>query len=224
MQKKGSETGDKAFSDDENELSFNKPTHFIGIGASAGGLEALLDFFSNMPGDTGAAFIVVQHLSPDFKSFMPELLSKNTSMPIYHAADGHKVEKNTIYLIPPRKLLTVLKGVLYLEDMPHDGRLQLPIDVFFNSLAEDQQHKAVGIVLSGTGSDGSRGSRTLKEAGALIMVQNPETSKFDGMPLQRGRTGSRRFCVGCRSTAGSVGSISESPFNRWPGRILKVVN
>jgi len=172
-----------------------KPTHYVGIGASAGGLEALLDFFSNTPNDTGAAYIVVQHLSPDFKSFMPELLSKNTTMPIFHSAHGHVVERNTIYLIPPRKHLKLSQGILHLEDMPQDGRLQLPIDSFFNSLAEDQQHKAVGIVLSGTGSDGSRGIRTLKEAGALIMVQNPETSKFDGMPYNVIATGLADFVL-----------------------------
>jgi len=175
-------------SDDASEAN-TMPAYYVGIGASAGGLEALQEFFTHMPTDTGAAFIVVQHLSPDFKSFMPELLSKNTSMPICHASHEQQLEANRIYLQPPRSCLTIANGVLQLSNMSQNEGLHLPIDSFFRSLAEDQQHKSVGIVLSGTGSDGCRGIRALKEAGAMIMAQNPETAKFDGMPYNAVSTG-----------------------------------
>ncbi len=165
------------------------PSHYIGIGASAGGLEALQALLKNLPTDTGACFIIVQHLSPDFKSMMLELLSKHTSMEIHNVQDGMKVRPNTIYLIPPRKNMMVAQGELLLSDKMPDSGLNLPIDIFFRSLSEDQQHKAIGIILSGTGSDGSRGIKALKEAGALVITQDPESAKFDGMPNSAINTG-----------------------------------
>ena len=165
------------------------PSHYIGIGASAGGLEALQSLLQNLPMDTGACFIIVQHLSPDFKSMMLELLSKHTSMEIHNVQDGMQVKPNAIYLIPPKKNMMVAQGQLLLSDKMPDSGLNLPIDIFFRSLSEDQQHKAIGIILSGTGSDGSRGIKALKEAGALAIAQDPESAKFDGMPNSAINTG-----------------------------------
>ena len=169
--------------------SSNLPSHYIGIGASAGGLEALQEFFAYLSCETGAAFIIVQHLSPDFKSMMPELLSKHTKMPIYQVSDGMSLEGNSIYLMPARKNMLIGEGKLLLSDeMPHT-QMRAPIDIFLRSLAEDQQHKAIGIVLSGTGSDGTRGIKSMKEAGGLVIVQEPSSAKFDGMPMSAYNTG-----------------------------------
>ncbi|WP_395338879.1 CheR family methyltransferase [Ningiella sp. W23] len=165
------------------------PSHFIGIGASAGGLEALQTLLQHLPTGTGACFVIVQHLSPDFKSMMLELLSKHTGMNIENVEDGVLAKPNTIYLLPPKKTLIVAQGELLLSDKIPDSGLSLPIDTFFRSLAEDQQHRAIGIILSGTGSDGSRGVKALKEAGALVIAQEPDSAKFDGMPNSAINTG-----------------------------------
>lgn len=167
----------------------NAPTHYIGIGASAGGLEALQLLLENLPADTNACFVVVQHLSPDFKSMMLELLAKYTGMHIENVVDGTRARANTIYLIPPKKNMVVSEGVLLLSDKVVDGGLNLPIDVFLKSLADDQDHHAIGIILSGTGSDGSRGIKCVKEAGGLVIAQTPNSAKFDGMPINAINTG-----------------------------------
>ncbi len=165
------------------------PHHIVGIGASAGGLEALEKFFSNMPSDTGMAFVVVQHLSPDYKSMMVELLSKHTSMKVLRAEDGMPVEPNHIYLIPPKKLMTISQGQLILTEKIDGSVIHLPIDIFLRSLAADQGDSAVAIILSGTGSDGMRGVRAVKEAGGMVMVQDEISAKFNGMPRAAISTG-----------------------------------
>ena len=172
------------------------PSHYVGIGASAGGLEAIEQFFQSVPSEAGLAFIVIQHLSPDYKSMMVELLSKKTQMPVLRAEEGMVVAENTIYLIPPKKNLTIFHGKLLLSDQrPHDRWINLPIDIFFRSLAEDQGDKAVGIILSGTGSDGSRGVRAIKEFGGMIMVQDEHDARFDGMPKSAYSTGMADFVL-----------------------------
>ena len=165
------------------------PSFVVGIGASAGGLEALESFFEYMPADSGMAFMVVQHLSPDFKSLMDELLSRRTEIAIHRVEDGMTVEPNAIYLIPPKKEMIIAGGHLLLTDKDPGTGLSLPIDTFFRSLAQDAQERAIGIILSGTGSDGSRGVRAIHEAGGLILVQDEETARFDGMPRSAIETG-----------------------------------
>lgn len=160
----------------------------VGLGASAGGLEALEAFLRAVPPASGLAFVVVQHLSPDHKSHLAELLSRYTSMPVVAAEDGAKVEPNTVHLIPPRKLLTIDEG-LVLHLVERGGGLTLPVDVLFRSMAEHIGLKAVGVILSGTGSDGMRGVRALKEAGGLVLAQDPSTARFDGMPRAAISTG-----------------------------------
>ncbi len=127
------------------DVSGQEPNFVVGIGASAGGLEALEALFHRMPTDTGMAFIVVQHLSPDFKSLMSELLSRHTEMPIYRVRDGMKVEANAVYLIPPKKEMLISGGVFLLTDKDPQQSLALPIDVFFRSMAQDVKDRAVGI-------------------------------------------------------------------------------
>jgi len=161
----------------------------VAIGASAGGLEALQDFFKAMPVDNGLAFVVIQHLSPDYKSMMDELLARQTRMTIHIIEDGMHIESNTLYLIPPRKNLSIFHDQLFLEDYNPKKGLNLPIDIFFRSLAHEKGKNGIGIILSGTGSDGALGTRAIKEVGGMVMVQDEKTAKFDGMPRSSISTG-----------------------------------
>ena len=170
-------------------------SHYVGIGASAGGLEAIQELVKYLPDDTGAAFIVVQHLSPDHKSMMDTLLARYTTMPIKVIADGMEIEANHIYLLPPRKNLLTAEGKLFLSDYMPDGHVHMPIDVFLRSLSEDQQHRAIGVILSGTGTDGTRGIKAIKESAGLVIVQEPSTAEFDGMPSSAVNTGKADFVL-----------------------------
>ena len=161
----------------------------VALGASAGGLEALQDFFKAMPINNGLAFVVIQHLSPDYKSMMDELLARQTQMQIYIIEDGMKIAPNTVYLIPPRKNLSIFHDQLFLEDYNLKKGLNLPIDIFFRSLAQEKGKNGIGIILSGTGSDGALGTRAIKEAGGMVMVQDEQSAKFDGMPRSSISTG-----------------------------------
>jgi two-component system CheB/CheR fusion protein len=163
--------------------------YVVGVGASAGGLDALEQFFGAMPEDTGMAFVVIQHLSPDFKSVMDELLARRTKIPVVQVEDGMRVEPNHIYLIPPKKEMIVSGGKLLLSDKGASQGLMLPIDIFFRSLAEDMGEHAIGIVLSGAGSDGARGIRDIHEAGGLVLSQDESSAFFDGMPRSARETG-----------------------------------
>ena len=165
------------------------PSFVVGIGASAGGLEALERFFKAMPVDTGMAFVVIQHLSPDFKSLMDELLARFTTMAIHRVEEPVGIQKNTIYLLPPRKEMTLEAGLLRVQDRGPDHQLNLPINIFFRSLARDMADRAVAIVLSGTGSDGSQGILDVHDMGGLVIVQSEDSAKFDGMPRSALATG-----------------------------------
>ena len=165
------------------------PTYVVGIGASAGGLEALERLFGRMPANTGMAFVIVQHLSPDFKSLMDELLSRRTTLPVLRVENGMAVEPNSIYLIPPRREMILSDGKLLLTEVePHQG-LSLPIDYFFRSLAQSYGRNAIAVVMSGTGSDGSRGIQDVHAAGGLVIAQTQRTAKFNGMPDAARETG-----------------------------------
>lgn len=155
--------------------------YIVGIGASAGGLEALEALFTTMPSHDDIAFVIVQHLSPDYKSHMVQLLSKYTEIPVQQAQDGMIVQGANIYVLPPGKNMIIGDGKLFLMDYVRERGLSFPIDMFLETLAKDQQEKAIAIILSGTGSDGTRGVRAIKEAGGFVLVQD-ETAKFDGMP------------------------------------------
>ena len=181
--------------DHPQEVDSSSPISYVGVGASAGGLEALESFFTQMTADSGMAFIVIQHLSPDYKSMMVELLSKRTVMPVRRAEEGMRVEANSVYLIPPKKNLSIFHGKLLLSESDHTRGLNLPIDVFLRSLADDQAEKATGIILSGTGSDGVRGIRAIKEAGGMVMVQSEESARFDGIPRAAISTGVADFIL-----------------------------
>lgn len=165
------------------------PIRVVGIGASAGGLEALERLFERMPDDTGMAFVVVQHLSPDFKSLMGQVLARWSKMPIRTVEDGMPVTADTVFLMPSKTEMIISDGRLLLTARERSDELRLPIDQFFRSLARDCGPRAVAIVLSGTGSDASRGIRDIHDAGGLVLAQTPETAKFDGMPVNAIETG-----------------------------------
>ncbi|GAF01762.1 virulence sensor protein BvgS precursor [Saccharicrinis fermentans DSM 9555 = JCM 21142] len=159
-----------------------KTFFIVGIGASAGGLDAIQQLFDNIPAETGMAYVIVQHLSPNFNSLMPELLAKHTGMEIFTAKDKQKIVPNCIYLNQKNKNITIKGNQLFLTEKSPRPNLNLPIDIFFHTLGEEHRDKSIGVILSGTGSDGSRGIKTIKEAGGTLFVQDPESAQFDGMP------------------------------------------
>jgi two-component system CheB/CheR fusion protein len=153
-----------------------------GIGASAGGLEALELFLRQVPERCGIAFVVIQHLDPTHKGIMPELLQRATGMKVCQVEDRMPVKPNCVFVIPPNKDMSILHGLLHLFEPAAPRGLRLPIDFFFRSLADDQQQQSIGIILSGMGSDGTLGLRAIKEHGGLVVVQDPVSAKFDSMP------------------------------------------
>lgn len=154
----------------------------VGIGASAGGLEAMEEFFHHMPPGNGMAFVVVSHQHAGHVSLLPSLLSKCTAMPVMEATDGMPVEPNRVYLAPGGTNMASLHGTLHLMEPPSQERVPLPIDYFFRSLAEDQKQRAVGIILSGTGTDGTLGLRAIKAESGMTIAQDPQSAKYQGMP------------------------------------------
>jgi two-component system CheB/CheR fusion protein len=185
------------------------PFPIVGIGASAGGLEALDLFFKNMPKDNGMAFVVIQHLDPTHVDILPELLQRVTTMKVFQASDQLKVKPNSVYVIPPNKSMSVRNAALYLFETIETRGLRLPIDIFFRSLADDMQDKSIGIILSGMGSDGSQGIKAIKEKNGIVLVQDPSTAKFDGMP---------------RSAIESVIADIVAPAEELPAKLIAFLN
>jgi two-component system, chemotaxis family, CheB/CheR fusion protein len=160
----------------------SKGVPIVGIGASAGGMEALEDFFQNVPKNNGIAYVIIQHLDPNHVDFLPEILQRITDMKVMQATDHLKVQADHVYIIPPNKNMSILNGCLQLFDLVETRKIKLPIDFFFRSLAEDQQGKSIGIILSGMGSDGSLGIKAIKEKNGIVLVQDPATAKYNSMP------------------------------------------
>ena len=161
----------------------------VGIGASAGGLEAFEKFFTAMPADSGMAFVLVQHLDPTHQSLTAQLLGRRTAMPVIEVEDRMPVEANHVYIIPPNTSLTISGGVLHLSEPVLQRGLRMPIDHFLRSLADAQHEKAIGIILSGTGTDGTLGVRAIKGEGGIALAQSPEEAQHDGMPRSAIATG-----------------------------------
>ena len=154
----------------------------VAIGASAGGLEAFERFFKHLPHDTGMAFILLPHLDPDRVSLLTEILQRSTKMALVQAEDGTRVEANNVYVIPPNRDMGIFHGELQLSLPGKPRGHRMPIDFFLRSLADDQAERAIGVILSGTGTDGTLGLRAIAGAGGLALVQEPESAKFSGMP------------------------------------------
>ncbi len=184
----------------------------VGIGASAGGLEALVEFFSNIPYDTKIAFVVIQHLDPSHKSVMPEILRKHTGMKIYVAEDGMKIAPGCIYIKPPDKDVTIINQTLLLIERVKSYGERLPIDYFFRSLSEAQEEKAVCIILSGTGSDGTLGLKEIKSRSGIAMVQEEKQAVHDGMPRSAINTGLVDYVLPVEKIAVELIKNSKRPF------------
>jgi len=178
----------------------------VGIGASAGGLEALEQFLGYVPENSGMAFVVIQHLDPTQKGMLPELLQRITKMKVFQVKDRMPVKPDCVYVIPPNKTMSILKGVLYLFNPIEVRGLRLPIDFFLRALADDQKERSIGLILSGMGADGSIGIRAIKEKNGIVMVQEPSNAKFDSMP---------------RNAIDAVLVDIVAPANELPSRLLE---
>ncbi|MBR1635287.1 MAG: response regulator [Lachnospiraceae bacterium] len=186
-----------------------QPVAVVGIGASAGGLEALQQFLTFLPSNTGMAYVIIQHLAPNHKSLLADILGKYSAMPVTEIRDGMQVERNHIYMIPPKYNVEIHSEVLRLIE--HDPeKINHPIDVFFRSLAQEYQNRSVTVILSGTGSDGTNGIRSIKEQNGMIIVQTPESAKFDGMPRNAISTGFADFVQTPDSIAKEMSHIGRS--------------
>lgn len=173
-----------------DEGSGGNPPHFVvAIGASAGGLEAIHDFFDKMPESSHLSFIIIQHLSPDYKSLLVDLVSRHTHMKVFEAELNLRIQRNCIYVIPNNKLMTLKGYKLKLTEKLPPKFPNNAVDVFMLSLAAEMKHQAIAIILSGTGTDGTKGIKAIKDAGGMVMVQEPAASKFDGMPTSAITTG-----------------------------------
>lgn len=182
MEKKN--TQKKIENPDASEKKIPSRSQFpiVGIGASAGGLEALEEFFSSVPADTGLAFVVIQHLDPTHVGVLPEILQRATKMQVQQASDGLLVKPDSVYVIPANKNLSILNGHLHLLVPTESRGLRLPIDFFLQSLANDRLQNSVAVILSGMGSDGSKGVKAIKEKNGIVLIQDPLSAKFDSMP------------------------------------------
>ncbi|MCR5344125.1 MAG: response regulator [Butyrivibrio sp.] len=192
------------------DMSVNIQPHcVVGIGASAGGLEALQQFLTFLPSNTGMAFVIIQHLAPNHKSMLVDILGKYNSMPITEIEDGMFVERNHIYMIPPKYNVEIHNNVLNLKEQ-NSQEISHPIDIFFRSLANAYENRSVAVILSGTGSDGTNGIRAIKEQNGMIIVQSPESAKFDGMPRNAISTGFVDLMLKPDSIARELAHIAKS--------------
>lgn len=201
-------------SEEGNQINFP----IVGIGASAGGISAFGAFFSAMPldSDSNMAFIIVQHLAPDHKSILTEIIQKYTKMKVYEVEDGMQVHPNCTYIIKPNYDMAFINGKLQLLEPPVPRGHRLPIDFFFRSLAQDQHEKAIGIILSGTGSDGTLGIRAIKEEGGMVMAQQPITAEYDGMPMSAISTGLVDFQLPPAQMPSKLISYTSHAFIKYP--------
>ena len=185
----------------------------VGIAASAGGLEAFTQLLSHLPTDTGMGFVLVQHLAPDHKSMLSEILGRATQMPVNQVEDGVAVQPNHVYVIPPNTSMRLVDGLLKLA--PREkvlGHGYMPGDALFNSLAVDRRHKAIAVVLSGGDGDGSRGLTAIKEAGGVTFAQCEETAQCDSMPNNAVATGNVDFVLPPQQIAEEIAKLSQHPF------------
>lgn len=174
-----------------SDVAISNTFPIIGIGASAGGLAAFEAFFSGIPAGANphCAFVLIQHLSPDHKSILCEIIGRYTTMKVFEVEDGMVVQPNCVYIIPPNHNMALINGILQLFDLSKSASSRMPIDFFFRSLAQDQRHNAIGIILSGTGSDGTQGIIAIKDEGGMVMVQTLSSTEYDGMPSSALATG-----------------------------------
>lgn len=205
----GARVAPKVFDDDRPG---NSSFPIVGIGASAGGLEAFSQLLAHLPDNTGMAFVLVQHLDPKHESKLTDLLSKTTRMPVQEVADGMTVSSDQIYVIPPNTTLVIAQGNMRLAPRGEGRGQHLTVDHFFKSLAEDSQTSAIGVVLSGTGSDGTQGLEEIKAAGGITFAQDEATAKFAGMPQSAARSGCVDFVLSPEEIARELARIGRHPY------------
>ena len=192
----------------------NHPKLFpiVGIGASAGGLEAFTQLLQNLPNDTGMGFVLVQHLAADQKSFLTEILAKTTQMPVTEVEEGMLVEPNHFYVIPPNTNMIISGGVLKLTPRADTIGRYLPIDALFISLASDRNNKAIAVVLTGKDGDGTIGIEAIKAAGGITFAQTTKSAKYKSMPHNAAATGSVDFILTPQDIALELANISKHPY------------
>jgi two-component system CheB/CheR fusion protein len=195
----------------------------VGIGSSAGGLEALQTLFRGMPADSGLAFIVAAHLDPTQKSHLTELLSRCTKMPVVQIDSAIEVEPNHVYVIAPDQELTIKKGVVQTDKPTAPRGHRHPVDSFFRSLAEDQGERAIAIILSGTGTNGSLGLRFVKAEGGIVLVQEPDTAGFQGMPRSAIGTGIIDLVLPPEKMPEALLNLARHPYVREPAAAVEQI-
>ncbi len=202
--------------DREQEDSGNGLFPVVGIGASAGGLDAFRQLLSDLPNDTGMAFVLIQHLDPNQKSLLTEILSRETAMPVVEVRNGMAVEPNCVYVIPPNTKMVIAQGVLKLTPREKPLGIVMPIDSFFFSLAEDRDNKAIAVVLSGGNGDGARGLEAVKEAGGITFAQCEDSAEVSSMPNTAVATGQVDFVLPPQEIAEELAKISRHPYVAHP--------
>ncbi|NQE35041.1 chemotaxis protein CheB [Microcoleus asticus] len=208
--------------DSEQLAETDAPFPIVGIAASAGGLEAFTELLTHLPTDTGMAFVLIQHLDPNHKSFLAEILGKTTQMPVNEVQDGVAVKPNQVYVIPPNTKMVLSKGVLELSPREKIYGKYMPGDAFFTSLAIDRGYKAIAVVLSGADGDGSQGLMAIKAAGGMTFAQCEGTAKFDSMPNTAVATGNVDFVIPPQKIAEELAKYSRSSFFTRPLLLAKV--
>src|SRR6266403_641930 len=184
----------------------------VGIGASAGGLEAFRQLLEHLRVDTGMAFVLVSHLDPTHKSILTELLARRTKLPVTEVSDGMRVEPNNVYVLPPNTSMAIAEGTLRLQPREEGRAGRHPIDYFLRTLAEDQSHRAIGVILSGTDTDGTLGLEAIKAEGGITFAQDAKSAKYDGMPRSATASGHVDFVLTPEGIAKELGRISRHPF------------
>lgn len=207
---------------DNSSLNGNTSSPFpiVGIGASAGGLEAFKKFFDVMPSEAGVGFVLVQHLDPTHESMMVDLLATHTKMPVVQADEGMQVAPNCVYMIPPNRYLILRDGLLHLIEPTERRGMRMAIDTFFRSLADDQHEHAIGIILTGTASDGTEGLKAIKANGGMTLVQDPDTSAHDGMPRSAIATGMVDFVLPIEKMPDTLIRYAKHPYVNGNSRNL----
>ena len=195
--------------------NYSKIVPVVGIGASAGGLGAFKIFFEKMPADTGMAFVLVPHLDPEHKSLMVEIIARYTSMPVLQVEDRTSIKPDHIYIVQPNYNIAVEKDELVPSEIPREKGINLPVDIFFRSLAVALKERAIGIILSGTMRDGAMGLKDIKEHGGLVIAQSPETAQHDGMPQSAIDTGMVDFVLPIEDMPGAIIKFIAHPLYTW---------
>src|SRR5882757_230748 len=218
--KKTHDTHPPSNSERPNEIASVKSDRsfpIVGIGASAGGLEAFRQLLERLPVDTGMAFVLVSHLDPTHKSILTELLARRTKLPVTEVSDGMKVEPNNVYVLPPNTSMAIAEGILRLQPREEGRAGRHPIDYFLRTLADDQTHRAIGVILSGTDSDGTLGLEAIKSDGGITFAQDAKSAKYDGMPRSAAASGYVDFVLTPEGIAKELALISRHPFvNPFP--------